>query len=213
MSNFLTKILFRLKSPRLIVVAGDNKLLASEAIFQILNVQLKTRSNLISKYWSRAEIISQVNWQSVLKNKFLILYSDTTKDWQSWLVKAKKPILVITASEPQEIMKLVKNWPAQSILILNFNEEIMKRLINKSSASIFTFGFQKRVDLQASNFHADANLTNFKVAHQGNVVPVWLESQWSRENLAAILAAISCCVQLGFNLVEISQSLKIFKRS
>jgi len=64
----------------------------------------------------------------------------------------------------------------------------VRDLKNKSRAHILTFGFGLRADLRSTdvvitNFPPG---TNFKINHDGNIVPVWLESFSARTYICGL---------------------------
>ncbi len=95
-------------------------------------------------------------------------------------------------------------------LILNFDDTGVKKFKEEISVKVLTFGFQERADLRATDINLNHlnQMVNFKVNHQGNVVPIWLEKYSGKEQIYAALAAISIGLIFELNLVEISQALK-----
>ncbi len=107
----------------------------------------------------------------------------------------------IVISAPQEIT----NLPTKGYLILNYDDESIRKLKEKTSLEVLTYGFQEEVDFRASDLKINGGL-NFKINYKGNVVPVWLEGKDNDEVYAA-LAATNTGVIFDLNLVEISQAL------
>jgi len=208
--NLFTKLIFYLKKPWLIIVEGEEKNQTAEAIFYILRPSFKVGK------------IKELNSRNILKNQVLVLSSNLKENLSFLVKKSKRPILVITNPNkiPQEMIKLVKQLPARASLILNFDDEMAKEIGKESQAPVLTFGFQKRAELYVSDFHTNGlghwsdsesqtkPSTNFKINYQGNTVPVWLGGTFKKENLYSVLAAACCGLQLGLNLIEISQALK-----
>ncbi|MFH1462304.1 MAG: hypothetical protein ABIG08_01200 [bacterium] len=97
--------------------------------------------------------------------------------------------------------------PSKKYLILEFDEEFTRKLKEKTQAHILTFGFQKGADFQASDISQQEG-TNFKINHEGNIVPVWLKESLSRKEICSVLAAVAIGTIFDLNLVEISQALK-----
>lgn len=108
-------------------------------------------------------------------------------------------------------------------LILN-NDNIKKPVLKK--IKILTFGFNQGADFQISDlnqskktsfsFQRFASLrsarvnryTNFKINHQGNVVPIWLPGAFTQKEIYSVMPAIIIGIIFDLNLVEISQKLK-----
>ena len=66
-------------------------------------------------------------------------------------------------------------------------------------------------DVTGSDFNINEESSNFKIDYQEKIIPIWLENLFDKEIVFAVLAATCCGVELGLNLVEISQALKDFK--
>jgi len=110
----------------------------------------------------------------------------------------------------KEIIKLAKILPAQGFLILNFDDETAREIKTETIAHSLTFGFQEGADFRASDIKLNTGV-NFKINYKGNIVPVWLEKLFGKEQIYSALAAASCGVIFDLNLVEISQALKVYQ--
>ena len=202
--DFLTKFIFHLKKPKLIIVADKPNSLTIEALFQILKPDIK------------CEVIKKINLGNIFKNQVLILNSDFKENLVFFIKHSKKPVLAITQlpdDRLEQITKLAENLPSTGCLILNFDNETVREIRNKTPVFTLAFGFQKMADLRASDLSIDQKegACNFKIDYDGNIIPIWLKNVCSEQEVLSILAAISCGIQLGLNLVEISQALKDFK--
>ncbi|GAI57101.1 unnamed protein product, partial [marine sediment metagenome] len=113
-------------------------------------------------------------------------------------------------------------------LILNFDDETAREIKTETIAHSLTFGFQEGADFQASDIKYqtsegseggkegkaifDLNTgVNFKINYKGNIVPVWLEKLFGKEQIYSALAAVGVGVIFDLNLVEISQALKNYQ--
>ena len=116
--------------------------------------------------------------------------------------------------ETKEISRSASLLPPRSHLVLNFDDETVRDVKNQSKAHSLTFGFGMRADVRATDIvltQFPALGTNFKINYGGNIVPVWLENLFGKENIYAALAAAAVGEVLGLNLVEISEALKNYK--
>jgi len=196
--SLLNKIKFLLTKPKVVIVLGGAKETAKEAISQVLKPHFKVGKEIL--------IIDQ-------DSKFFIKHS-------------RLPILVVThvgeyypdkeffagdIAQVAEIAKLAEMLPAHSYLILNFDDETVRELKNKSKAHPLTFGFGIRADIKASDLVLTKEGTNFKINYQGNIVPVWLEKLFGKEQVYAGLCAAAVGQVLNLNLVEISEALKSYQ--
>lgn len=208
MSNhFLSKLIFVWKRPKVIVVTGDSRACAKEAIFQVLKPHLKV-------------------------GKEILLYEVNSRDSQEFeflLKRSRLPILVVThvgeyhpdkeffageLEEVKEIIKLAEVLPAHGYLILNFDDETVRDLKNKSKAHPLTFGFGARANFRATDIvltQFPGLGTNFKINYEGSMVPVWLEKLFGKEQIYAALLAAAVGEVFGLNLVEISGALKFYQ--
>ena len=195
--SLLNKIKFLLTKPKVVIVLGGAKETAKEAISQVLKPHFKVGKEIL--------IIDQ-------DSKFFIKHS-------------RLPILVVThvgeyhpdkeffagdIAQVAEIVKLAETLPSPAYLILNFDDETVREIKNKSRAHPLTFGFGVRADIRVSDVvlaESPTLETNFKINYKGNVVPVWLKGK-EKEEIYAALAAAAVGEVLGLNLVEISEALK-----
>jgi len=201
--NLINKIKFLFKRPKVVIVTGEGRACAKEAIYQVLNPYFKIDSEIL--------IFDSdlTNPSSVETLKFLIKNSSL-------------PILVVTqvgdipfdkdffAGEREKtlaIRTLAKTMPAQGFLILNFDDETVREIKADAIAHSLTFGFQEGADFQATDIKLNSG-TNFKINYKGNTVPVWLEKLFGKEQVYSALGATALGIIFDLNLVEISQALK-----
>jgi len=126
----------------------------------------------------------------------------------------------------REKSKLIESLPANGFAVLNFDNEIVMEMRERTRARVITFGFAEGADLRITNFNlTQTNADNisvnqrnnlresalggvsFKLEYAGSVVPVVLKNAFGKAQ--AYAAAASACVGLIFdlNLVEISEAL------
>ena len=200
----LDKLLFLLKKPKAVLISGNGRETAKEAIFKVYSRHFRV-------------------------GKEIIICNDSDKNAGFFIKKSQLPILAVSRigeyhpekeffageiSEAREIEKLANLLPSRGYLILNFDDETVRDLKNKSIAHPITFGFGARADMRASDIvltQFPALGTNFKINYEGNIVPCWLENIFGKDNIYAALAASSIGLALGLNLVKASQALKDFK--
>ncbi|MDO8436077.1 MAG: hypothetical protein Q7S82_01655 [bacterium] len=191
--NFLSKLIFLLRKPKIIFLIGGNRKLTMEIIFHVLKRYPKIAGKTL---------ISESDLKDVEGPKFFIKNSSL-------------PIFVITDSKNisfDKIKALSKAIPGQGFLISNFDEEQNRELKTETPLGVLCFGFQSGADFQASDVNNNGD-TNFKINYKGNIVPVWLRDISGREYIYAVLAVAAVGDILGLNLVEISEALKDYKDS
>jgi len=205
--NLLDKIKFILKKPKVIIVTGEGRKTAKEAIFQVVKGHFKIGGELL---------IYETDLQEF-------------KDFEFLVKKSRLPVLVVThvgeyhpereffAGELEQVSKITKlaeALPSHGYLILNFDDETVRDIKNKSQAHPLTFGFGARADIQATDIvltGVPALGTNFKINYEGKIVPVWLERLFGKEQIYAALTAAGAGEALDLNLVEISGALKFYQ--
>lgn len=242
MLNFIQKFIFLLKKPKVIIVAGNGRADTSEAVFRILNQHFKVGKEILI-------FQAEPNDTGVKKSYYLLKHSSL-------------PVLVVThvheipfgsrvssagegnffagekeeKEKTKEIRELSKAMPSHGYLILNFDDETVRKVKDEINLQALTFGFHEGVDFQATDVKLNggdvsdssvaesaARGTNFKINYKGNTVPVWLaptpphQKFWCRgegvgkEQIYAALAAAAVGTVLGLNLVEVSQALKNYQ--
>lgn len=112
-------------------------------------------------------------------------------------VLLEKKVLIINYQEQFSPGKI-------KFLVLNCDDENIRKIKKQESAKVLTFGFRADADFRAT----DISDNNFKINYQGNIVPIWLENLSGKDQIHAALAAAAVGEILGLNLVEISEALK-----
>jgi len=233
MFNFLSKLIFFWKKPKIIIITGQGKTSAAEAVFQVLRQHFKIgRLTNFSPSLSFGQILSKqiLIFEADLKNN--------SRDFEFLVKNSSLPILLVThigdipfdkdffagdKEKTKEIRKLARILPSQGYLILNFDDETVREIKDETNLqdsnppitlpprrAPITFGFQERADFRASDIRLN-NGTNFKVNYKGNIVPIWLEKLFGKEQIYASLSAVSIGVIFDLNLVEISQLLRNYQ--
>ncbi|MEK7555362.1 MAG: UDP-N-acetylmuramoyl-tripeptide--D-alanyl-D-alanine ligase [Patescibacteria group bacterium] len=162
--------------------------------------------------------------------KILILEygADRSGDIKKLLEIAKPKIGVVTAvgeipvhiefysgleAVIREKAKLVENMSVNDFAVLNFDDESVTEIKEKTRAKTMTFGFNEGAKIKIINFENYFGTANeltgvsFKIEHNGNVVPIKIKNTFGRPN--AYAAGAAACVGLiyGLNLVRICEAL------
>ncbi|MFC1629675.1 glutamate ligase domain-containing protein [Patescibacteria group bacterium] len=218
--NFFSKIIFYLRKPKVIIVMGNGRACATEAVFQVLNQHFK-----VKKFQEKTPDIL-----SILNNKILILEfslkeKKNTKKLINLVKNSKQPILITTNTGDisldkyffegnkeviNNIKEITESLPNDGFLILNSDDESARDLKTEALYRILTFGFQERSDLRATDINLNHGV-NFKINYEGNIVPVWLERLFNKEQIYSVLAAALVGTIFNLNLIEISQALKFYQ--
>ena len=202
--NFLTKFIFFLRKPKIIIVTGKGRISAAKAIYQVLKLRFK-----VEKLVEKTPNILSVFKKRVFLIETSLEKSGICKKLKHWIKLSQLPILVVTkVNEINETRKLAKMIPVYGFLILNFDDERIQEINNIKSLKTLTFGFQEGADFRASDIHTNTGI-NFKINYKGNIIPVWLKKSSGEEQIYDALAVSSVGIIFGLNFVEISEALKI----
>ena len=174
-------------------------------------------------------LISVLNPHKSAYPEILILEyaADRPGDIKELLEIAKPYIGIITAigeipvhieffSGPEAVARekarVVESLSANGFAILNFDNEAVMNMKERTRAKIITFGFNENADVKISSLENRIENgipigVSFKIEYAGSFVPVVLKNVFGRAQ--AYAAAIAACVGLIFdlNLVEISEAL------
>ncbi len=201
--SLLNKIKFSLKKPKVIVVCGEGRKTAKEAILKVLEKKFKIGKEIL--------VFEAEN--------------ERIKKFEFFLKNSSFPILVVThvgeippdeivfageREKVKDIIEVARRLPPLTRLVLNYDDETTREIDDLTNLHTFTFGFDEKADFFATNIKLNRG-TNFKISFEGSLVPFWLEGVFGKEQIYAVLSATAVGKILGLNLVEISQNLKDYK--
>lgn len=225
--NALKKFIFFIKKPRVIIVAGNERFLVADIIFQIFKSKFKTR-----------KISDNLLPLNINKNEILIFTVDLTdsknlENYKFLLKKSRLSVILLCyiGETPSEInekplileqtSKMVKFLPPHGFIIISLDDGIIRRIKSETTARLLTYGFQEGADFWITDLNISGEEANFKINHEGDIVPIWLARQnfaeqnlggleklFGKEQIYSVSAAIAIGVIFDLNLVEISQALK-----
>jgi hypothetical protein len=195
--NIINNLFFKMNKPTAVIITGKNSGLAKSAVFEVLKNDFKIGKNIVL-YEGALE--DEKNISFIIKNSVLPLLVATGFRESSEEVSEESLLF---------IKKIAENLPETGFFLVNFDDENIRKIIPDFNKKILTFGFQEGADLMASDIFMDGEI-NFKINYGGSTVPVWMKKISGRDQIYAALAAASCGIKLGMNLIEISQALKIF---
>lgn len=149
---------------------------------------------------------------------------DRPKDFDKILSIARPDIAVVTAigeipvhveffSGPEEIAqeksKILKYLPADGHAILNFDDDAVWGMREKTKAHVVSYGFGEHTDFQASNYKVTLEGLTFKMDHEGSSVPAHIKKVLGKHNVYPALAAFAVGKIMGLNLIDISEYLSV----
>jgi len=201
--NWLKKIHFLFKKPKVIIVTGEGRKSTKEAIVTVLKPKFKIGKEIIIKETSLEKKGEREEILFLIKNSSLpILVVTHVGD-----IPPEKNFFAGDLEKVIEIKKIAKLLPHFGFLILNFDDETVREIKDETNLNELTFGIQKLADFVATDIKLNFGI-NFKVNYKGSIVPFWLERTFGKEQIYSALAAIAVGSVLDLNLVEISQNLK-----
>lgn len=106
--------------------------------------------------------------------------------------------------------RLVESLPAGGWAILNYDDELVLGMKEKTRARVKTFGFGEGADVRVSQFEnrsVDGRPEGvaFKIEHEGSFVPVTVKNVFGRAQAYSIAIAFAVGITFGLNLVEIAE--------
>lgn len=185
-------------------------------------------------FWPK--LILKSIWHLIVKTDYpeiLILeYGvDHPGDMRYLLSIAKPNVSVITTvgdvpahvefySGPEEVArekaKLIESLPAAGFAVLNYDDETVMDVKERTRAHVVTFGFEKGAGVRVTGFEQKAEGErpigiSFKLEYGGSFVPVRLDSAYGRTQGYAAAAAACVGLIFGLNLVKISEGLSKYE--
>jgi UDP-N-acetylmuramoyl-tripeptide--D-alanyl-D-alanine ligase len=184
-----------------------------------------------SLFWLKVIFVSL--WRVIVKDKnypeILILEygADRPGNIKSLLKIARPNISIVTAigdipvhvefyAGPDEVARekgrLVEYLPAAGFAILNYDDEAVMNLEQRTRARVVTYGFNKGAEVKITRMENRVENDrpigiSFKLEYKGTFVPVRLKDVFGRAHAYAAAAAASVGIVFGMNLVAISEAL------
>jgi len=116
----------------------------------------------------------------------------------------------------KEKYKLLKNLNKNGIAILNSDNFYLKELTSELKNITFSYGLNEGADFRAKDIsfvlpedllRADFYGINFKLEHEGSVVPINLPRAVSYSSIYSALASLAVGFYLGLNIIEMAEYL------
>lgn len=113
--------------------------------------------------------------------------------------------------------KLIEALTVTGFAILNFDDEAVLEMKERTRAHTITFGFGDGADLRITNFEnqmtADGRPAGiaFKLEYGGSFVPIRLEDSFGKAQAYAAAAAAAVGLAFGANLVRVAEALSYYQ--
>jgi UDP-N-acetylmuramoyl-tripeptide--D-alanyl-D-alanine ligase len=112
----------------------------------------------------------------------------------------------------KEKWSLIKKLDHTATAVLNIDNLKIYEFKAQTKAALIGYGFADNAQIKISDFQLirvnDKWGANFKIHHNGNVVPFFLPSALGRPPVYAAAAACGCAVRFGVDLATASEALK-----
>ena len=211
--NFLKKIALKIKNPKVIGIGGRNKA-CLKMIEETLNKKLDQRVKL-----------GMGSFFSLLRTDVLIW---EVKEEESPFDHVDDSILVGTAagntppssdvfaaeeSKRSKVIKLAKKLSPKDLLLVNYDDETMREIVEDKEVQCkcIEYGLDQGAEVRATDINVSKKGTSFKLNYEGNTVPIWLKNLVGKRQIYSALITCSLGVNLGINLVDVTQSLKTYE--
>lgn len=184
-------------------------------------------------FWIKVILLSLLRLVSRTKYpEVLILEYAAAKpgDMRYLLEIAKPQIAAITAigeipvhveffSGPEAVArekaKIVEVLPNTGFAILNYDDQAVMDMKQRTRAHVMTYGFGNEAEVQITNFENKMDNSfagiSFKLNYGGSFVPVRVEGCFGKAQAYAAAAAASAGLVFGMNLVRISEALSHYQ--
>ncbi|MCX6758678.1 MAG: hypothetical protein NTX14_03155 [Candidatus Nealsonbacteria bacterium] len=217
MDQILPKIFYWLKKPRTVIILGDKRASAAEAVFFVLSKHGKAKK--IGSAWPFF----------VARDETIIAEKDITVDRdfkEAIFLAGNSSLLVIVLTsfgslDGKDRLDDLKSFLAkidnqgkivhkEIYIVYNADQPDLKKMLGPITAgNKASFGFSPEADFRASDVHV-AKALNFKANVKGNIIPVWLNRATTEEQVFSALAALTVGRVFGLNLIQTTQAIKDF---
>lgn len=129
------------------------------------------------------------------------------------------PVHVEFFSGPEELAReksrLVEHLPSAGFAILNYDDETVFKMKDRTRAHVVTFGFQKGAELRLTSFKNNTESrkpkgVEFKMEYGGSSVPVKIDGTFGKVQAYASGAAAAVGLIFGLNLIKIAEALRLY---
>lgn len=121
-----------------------------------------------------------------------------------------------SAQLAREKAVLAQSVSENGYVILNYDDEAVRKMREKTRAKILTFGFEQGADIRAFNFElhdifSDDYRASFKIEYQGKTMPARLSGILGEHQVYSLLAGIAVGLVFNMNLIEIIGALENYQ--
>lgn len=122
----------------------------------------------------------------------------------------------------REKQNIISHLKVDDFAILNWDDELVMNMKDKTRAKIMTFGFNEGADVRAMDLDISAGPSSdpwidvqikglsFKLKYKGATIPVFLPKVLGKHQVYSALAAAAVGISQGMNLSDVTEALRNF---
>ncbi|MFH1769355.1 MAG: Mur ligase family protein [Parcubacteria group bacterium] len=129
------------------------------------------------------------------------------------------PVHVEFYASPQEVAKekakLINALDKDGTAVLNYDDETVRAMSEKTKGAVMSFGFSSKADIWVSDVvyfvddtHNKVGGISFKVHQEESFIPARIEGMIAAHQLYGLLSATAVALKLGINMVDISEAFE-----
>ncbi len=180
----------------MVFVCGKEKERTSDLIYEEIHG--------FSKAGRVEKIFGKIKAFSLLSKEVIILPDpgDDPEELLAFFNLFSEVIMVVDSKKLKREKELASLLNKKDSILVNF--EIKDSIAGKRMKKFLTYGMDKEADFNIMDI-SEKEKINFKVSHDGSIVPVWIEKESDlEESLNRSVIAIAVGVLLGINLVKLT---------
>lgn len=185
-------------------------------------------------FWAKVILAAlwRLLWRSRYPELLILEYGVDKPGDMRYLIEIAKPHLgVVTAigdipvhveffSGPEALVKeklrIIEGLSTTGFAILNYDDEVVFQMKEKTRAHVMTYGFGNGSTIQISNLEnrmgdGGPEGINFQLHYEGKIIPVQLQNSFGKAQAYAAAAAAAVGIAFGLNLVKISEALNFYE--
>jgi len=116
----------------------------------------------------------------------------------------------------REKSRIIEQLSSNGFAILNYDDEAIMDMRERTRAHVFTFGFGEKAEMRIMNFETRSKNErpegiSFKLEYGGSYVPVQLKGVFGKSQAYAAAAAAAVGIVFGMNMAKIADALSNYR--
>ena len=208
---FLKKLALKIKKPTVIGIGGQNKAclkMIEEVLSEKLNQRVQLKAQGFFSLLRTDILIIDVEEEEALKSYCNILVGTAAGN-----IPPRSESFASEKKKVKTTSKLAKKLARKDLLLVNYDDETVRELVEDKDVNCrcLEYGLEQGAEVRASDIKVSGQGTSFKLNYEGNTVPVWLKNLVGKKQIYSALITCSLGVELELNLVDVTQSLKLYE--